>query len=81
MQAIDNGVMGIEHGNLMDEATAKAMAKRGIFYTPTLSVLHVLNRPPFSTSMTEEQIAKSHEVMEKGLEAIKVRPHSRSATG
>lgn len=34
--AVENGVSGIEHGNLIDEPTAKLMAERGAFLTPTL---------------------------------------------
>ncbi len=29
---------GIEHGNLLDEPTAKLMAEKGIYLTPTLAV-------------------------------------------
>lgn len=35
-QAISLGVMGIEHGNLIDETTARMMAEKGVFLTPTL---------------------------------------------
>jgi imidazolonepropionase-like amidohydrolase len=35
--AVDNGVKGIEHGNLLDRETAEYMAEKGIFLTPTLS--------------------------------------------
>lgn len=34
--AVENGVLGIEHGNLIDEPTAKLMAEKGAFLTPTL---------------------------------------------
>ncbi|RYP24580.1 hypothetical protein DL767_008580 [Monosporascus sp. MG133] len=35
-QAVDNGVEGIEHGNLLDDDTARYMAERGVRLTPTL---------------------------------------------
>lgn len=34
--AVENGVLGIEHGNLIDGPTAKLMAEKGAFLTPTL---------------------------------------------
>lgn len=34
--AVENGVLGIEHGNLIDEPTAELMAKHNVFLTPTL---------------------------------------------
>lgn len=36
--AIAGGVGGIEHGNLLDEETAKLMAEKKVFLTPTLAV-------------------------------------------
>ncbi|BGP18807.1 hypothetical protein JCM10213v2_006887 [Rhodosporidiobolus nylandii] len=35
--AVENGITGIEHGNLLDKDTAEYMAERGIYLTPTLS--------------------------------------------
>ncbi|KAL7952746.1 hypothetical protein V8C34DRAFT_322545 [Trichoderma compactum] len=68
-QAIRQGVRGIEHGNLIDEETAKLMAEAGTFLTPTL-VTHVMSKqlnflPPISA-------AKNDEVLQKGLRAIKI---------
>lgn len=37
--AVENGVTGIEHGNLLDEETAKYMAERGVYVGPFRSVL------------------------------------------
>ncbi|KAL6884882.1 hypothetical protein HDV57DRAFT_491509 [Trichoderma longibrachiatum] len=68
-QAIRQGVRGIEHGNLIDAETAKLMAETGTFLTPTL-ITHVMSKqlnflPPISA-------AKNDEVLQKGLEAIKL---------
>ncbi|KAL7911398.1 hypothetical protein GGI35DRAFT_447310 [Trichoderma velutinum] len=68
-QAIRQGVRGIEHGNLIDEETAKLMAEAGTFLTPTL-ITHVMSKqlnflPPVSA-------AKNDEVLQKGLHAIKI---------
>jgi imidazolonepropionase-like amidohydrolase len=68
-QAIRQGVRGIEHGNLLDEETAKLMAETGTFLTPTL-ITHVMSKqlnflPPISAS-------KNEDVLLKGLGAIKI---------
>ena len=34
--AIDNGCRGIEHGNFVDAPTARIMAEKGVYLTPTL---------------------------------------------
>ncbi|KAK4688967.1 hypothetical protein P7C73_g1134, partial [Tremellales sp. Uapishka_1] len=70
--AIDNGVLGIEHGNLIDEATAKLMAEKGVFLTPTLSVYDAFTQVPFDAMLNEDQHAKNLQVMEKGAQAIKI---------
>ena len=39
--AIEGGIGGIEHGNLIDEDTLRLMAKKGVHFTPTLIVCDV----------------------------------------
>jgi imidazolonepropionase-like amidohydrolase len=39
--AIEAGIGGIEHGNLIDEDTLRLMAKKGVHLTPTLIVCDV----------------------------------------
>ncbi|KAH7096847.1 hypothetical protein BKA62DRAFT_820581 [Auriculariales sp. MPI-PUGE-AT-0066] len=68
--AIDNGVRGIEHGNLIDEPTAQRMAKEGIFLTPTLSCYGIMVRPPFENFLPESGKKKNEEVMKQGLQAL-----------
>lgn len=65
--------MGIEHGNLIDEPTAKMMAEKGIYLTPTLSCYGIMVRDPFGSKfLNEEQQVKNAEVMQMGLKALKV---------
>jgi len=46
-RAVECGVRCIEHGNLVDEETAKLMLERGVAMVPTLSTLdHLLNYGP-----------------------------------
>ncbi|PCH35568.1 hypothetical protein WOLCODRAFT_139948 [Wolfiporia cocos MD-104 SS10] len=69
--AIDNGVLGIEHGNLISPETAKLMADKGIFLTPTLSCYGIMVRPPFEDYLPPEGKIKNEQVMSKGLDALK----------
>jgi len=39
--AIEGGIGGIEHGGLLQESTLRLMAKKGIHFTPTLTVQEV----------------------------------------
>lgn len=70
--AVENGVKGIEHGNLLDEPTAKMMAEKGIYLTPTLSCYGIMLRKPFEQFLNEDGQMKSGQVMAEGLEALKV---------
>ncbi|KAJ7178116.1 hypothetical protein C8R46DRAFT_1075881 [Mycena filopes] len=70
--AINNGVRGIEHGNLLDAATAKLMATQGIYLTPTVSCYGIMVRPPFEDFLPPDGKIKNAQVMEKGLEALRI---------
>lgn len=71
-QAISQGVRSIEHGNLLDEATAQLMATKGVFLTPTLAAYATLARPQFSRLLPPYAVQKNQEVLEKGLQALKI---------
>ncbi|KAJ5117224.1 hypothetical protein N7448_004166 [Penicillium atrosanguineum] len=68
-QAINLGVRGIEHGNLIDLETAKMMAEKGCFLTPTL-IVHVMSKQ--MNFLPADGAAKNDEVLEKGLRAMKM---------
>lgn len=70
--AISNGIKGIEHGNFIDNPTAKLMAEKGIYLTPTLSCYEIMTRPPFEHFLPESGKKKNKEVMDSGLKAIKI---------
>ena len=70
--AITNGVRGIEHGNLMDRATAKMMAEKECFLTPTLVTYHTLGDPFLPRLLSEDCMGKNREVLDIGLEALKM---------
>ncbi|TDZ39444.1 Uncharacterized protein C8035_v003326 [Colletotrichum spinosum] len=68
-QAIDQGVRAIEHGNMIDLATAKLMVEKGVFLTPTL-VTHFVSKELHFLSTEGE--AKVTEVLERGLATLKM---------
>ncbi|THU97524.1 hypothetical protein K435DRAFT_753992 [Dendrothele bispora CBS 962.96] len=70
--AIENGVKGIEHGNLIDNATANLMASKGIYLTPTLCCYSAMARPPFEDFLPPASKIKNAQVMSKGVEALKI---------
>jgi len=70
--AVDNGVKGIEHGNLIDKATAEYLAEKGIFLTPTLSCYGIMVREPFEDFLPPDGQVKNKEVMKDGLQALKL---------
>jgi imidazolonepropionase-like amidohydrolase len=69
---IDNGVLGIEHGNFIDRRLALEMAEKGIFLTPTLVTYDALRTPPYDQFLNESCAKKNLEVLGSGLEAIKI---------
>ncbi|KAH6671148.1 hypothetical protein B0J14DRAFT_484659 [Halenospora varia] len=71
-QAIDNGVTGIEHGNLIDEDTAKYMAEKDVFLTPTLITYGALASPDFPGFLPIESIEKNEEVLRAGLRSLQL---------
>ena len=74
--AIDNGVRSIEHGNLLDEPTAKLMAEKGAFLVPTLITYEALTIEGAKLGMPQAQVDKIGEVASKGGEAVR---HARKA--
>ncbi|KAJ3869488.1 Xaa--Pro dipeptidase [Lentinula novae-zelandiae] len=69
--AIENGVQGIEHGNLIDKSTAELMSANGIYLTPTLCCYSIMTRPPFEDFLPPAGKVKNAEVMKQGLKALK----------
>ncbi|KAI6778585.1 uncharacterized protein J7T54_003364 [Emericellopsis cladophorae] len=70
--AADNGVRGIEHGNLLDRPTAKHMSKLGITLTPTLVTYEAMGMDRYKDFLPPANQAKNKVVLEKGLEAMRI---------
>jgi imidazolonepropionase-like amidohydrolase len=69
---IDNGVKGIEHGNFLDAPTAKMMAHKGVYLTPTLIAYAQMASERWKGYLPPESQSKNSQVLKSGLEALKV---------
>ncbi len=70
--AVNNGARSIEHGNLLDEPTAKLMASKGAFLVPTLITYEALTNEAAGLGMPQGQVDKIAEVADKGVEAVAI---------
>jgi imidazolonepropionase-like amidohydrolase len=57
-RCIEAGVRTIEHGNLIDERTARMMAQAGRYLVPTLTIYDVIKRSGRSLGFSEASMAK-----------------------
>jgi len=71
-QAVENGVRGIEHGNLIDKETAELMASKGAFLTPTLVTYDTMASPEFDGFLGPANAAKNREVLKFGLKSLEL---------
>jgi imidazolonepropionase-like amidohydrolase len=71
-QAMENGVLGIEHGNLIDKETAELMAKKAAYLTPTLVTYTAMGDESFAGYMPAESMEKNAEVYVAGLQGLKI---------
>ena len=67
---VENGVLGIEHGNLVDEATARLLAERGAFLTPTLVTYSEMASPKWRGFLPPDSVPKNEKVLRDGLNAL-----------
>lgn len=70
-RAIRCGVRSIEHGNLLDDASARTMAEHGAYLVPTLATYDSLHRSGSKLGWTDDMMAKLEKVREQGLAAIR----------
>src|SRR5207248_9038265 len=71
-RSIDFGVRSIEHGNLIDRATAEHVAGAGAFVVPTLVTYDALRRHGRELGFPEVSMAKLQEVREAGLQSLEI---------
>jgi imidazolonepropionase-like amidohydrolase len=70
--AIDNGVRGIEHGNLIDRDTALLMAEKDCYLTPTLVTFFSMGDPAVAHFLPPDSRTKNVDVMNMGLDALRI---------
>ncbi len=71
-RAVQCGVRSIEHGNLLDEASAKVMKAHGAYLVPTLATYAVLGDEGKRLLWSAEQLAKLDRVKDAGTQAIAI---------
>jgi imidazolonepropionase-like amidohydrolase len=71
-RCLEAGVRSIEHGNLLDEETADAMAKSGAFLVPTLITYDVLAAGGEKLGFSSYQVQKLNQVWKAGEEAVRI---------
>lgn len=69
-RCLRNGVRGIEHGNLLDEESAKLMAEKGCYLTPTLVTYKVMASDQFRSFLSPESQVKNQQVLKDGLNSL-----------
>jgi imidazolonepropionase-like amidohydrolase len=69
---LEAGVRSIEHGNLLDEKTARAMADEGAFLVPTLITYEVLSERGEQLGMARSSVDKIRYVGASGEDSIRI---------
>lgn len=70
--AVDNGVMGIEHGNFVDAETAAYCASKGVAFTPTLITYHAMTKAPYDNFLGPAGKEKNAQVLAQGLKSLEI---------
>jgi imidazolonepropionase-like amidohydrolase len=69
---LEAGVRSIEHGNLLDEATARRTAKEGAFLVPTLVTYAVLSERGEALGMARSSVEKIRYVGASGEDSLRI---------
>jgi imidazolonepropionase-like amidohydrolase len=80
-RSIDFGVRSIEHGNLIDRATAKHVAGADAFVVPTLVTFDAMHRFGRELGFPEVSLAKLGDVREVGLRSLEILQAAGVRTG
>lgn len=71
-RAVQAGVRSIEHGNLIDRATARAMKTEGAFLVPTLSTYAALADEGERLGWSSDMLGKLATVSARGIESVQL---------
>jgi imidazolonepropionase-like amidohydrolase len=66
------GVRAIEHGNLIDDASAKLMAENNMFLTANLVAYYAMKERAAEFGMTGDMLAKNDLVIDGGLRSLEI---------
>jgi imidazolonepropionase-like amidohydrolase len=66
------GVRTIEHGNLIDDASAKLMAKKDMFLVANLVTYYAMKERAAKWGMSAESLEKNDIVLEGGLKSLEI---------
>jgi len=71
-RAVSNGVRTIEHGNLIDDASAKLMAEKGAYLVANLVAYVAMKERASEFGMNEDMLAKNDLVIDGGLRSLEI---------
>src|SRR6266581_3022553 len=71
-RAANAGVRTIEHGNLIDDASAKLMAEKGMFLVANLVTYYAMKDRAAKFGMIGESLAKNEIVLQGGLKSLEI---------
>src|SRR6266571_9436562 len=71
-RAANAGVRTIEHGNLIDEASARLMAEKGMFLVANLVTYYAMRERASEFGMPPEMLAKNELVIDGGLRSLEI---------
>jgi imidazolonepropionase-like amidohydrolase len=71
-RAAHGGVRVIEHGNLINDATARLMAEKGMFMVANLVAYYAMKERAAEYGMSSDMLAKNDLVIDGGLRSLEV---------
>ncbi len=71
-RAVEAGVRTIEHGNLIDAATAAIMAEHGVYLVPTLITFKALAENGGALGFPPDMLAKLARIVEVGTTSLRL---------
>jgi imidazolonepropionase-like amidohydrolase len=71
-RGVANGVRTIEHGNLIDDASAKLMAEKGAFVVANIVAYVAMKERAAQFGMTAEMLEKNEMVLEGGYRSLEI---------
>ena len=72
IMAVENGVTSIEHANLLDRASAEAIARHGAIMVPTLATYEAMDAFGPSLGFPKQNQQKNRRVLDAGLSSLEI---------